>query len=152
MLYTLANYSEVLFSTTDNEDFLLKCETLYEQVSDDSWESYTNLSDLITIFEHHGYDYLETEQNKILKIDDFNKFVNVFFKLQQRNPTINFNNGKSLVLATNRLLNYHNEATTNWVNDNENKVTLLNEIVGGNGFDQLEFHKSFRDTWNVSIY
>lgn len=152
MLYTLANYSEVLFSTTDNEDFLLKCETLYNDISDDSWESYTNLSELPTIFENHGYDYLETEQNKILKIDDFNKFVNVFFKLQLRNPTINFDNGKSLVLATNRLLNYHNEATTKWVKDSEDKVTLLNEIVGGNGFDQLEFHKSFRDTWNVSIY
>lgn len=152
MLYTIANYSEVLFSTTDNADFLLKCETLYNDVSDDTWESYTNLSDLPAILENHGFDYLETEQNKILKIDDFNKFVNVFFKLQRRNPTINFDNGQSLVLATNRLLNYHNEATTKWVKDNENKVTLLNEIVGGNGFDQLEFHKSFRDTWNVSIY
>lgn len=152
MLYTIANYSEVLFSTTDNADFLLKCETLYNDVSDDTWEPYTILSDLPTILENHGFDYLETEQNKILNIDDFNKFVNVFFKLQQRNPTINFNNGLALVLATNRLLNYYNEATTNWVNDNENKVSLLNEIVGGNGFDQLEFHKSFRDTFNVSIY
>lgn len=152
MLYTIANYSEVLFSTTDNADFLLKCETLYNDVSDDTWEPYTILSDLPTILENNGFDYLETEQNKILNIDDFNKFVNVFFKLQQRNPTINFNNGLALVLATNRLLNYYNEATTNWVNDNENKVSLLNEIVGGNGFDQLEFHKSFRDTFNVSIY
>ena len=152
MLYTLANYSEVLFSTTDNEDFLSKCETLFYEVSTTDWEDYTSIEQLPEIFENHGYDYLETEQNKILKIDDFNKFVNVFFKLQRRNPTINFDNGKSLVLATNRLLNYHNEATTKWVKDNEDKVTLLNEIVGSNGFDQLEFHKSFRDTWNVSIY
>ena len=152
MLYSLSNIGEVHFATTDHDDFLLKCETLYNEVSDDTWESYTNLSELPNIFENHGYTYLEQDQNKILTIDDYNKFTDVYFKLQQHNPTINFDNGTSLVLASNRLLNYHNEATTKWLNDNNNEVSLLQEIAGDNGFDQLAFHKSFRDTWNVSIY
>lgn len=152
MLYSISNYSEVLFATTDNADFLLKCETLYNDVSDDTWEPYTILSDLPTILENHGFDYLETEQNKILTIDDYNKFVNLYFKLQAQNPTINFSNATSLVLASNRLLNYYNNETTKWLNDKNNEVTLLNEIVGGNGFDQLDFHKTFRDTYGVSIY
>ena len=152
MLYSLSKIGEVHFATTDKDDFLLKCETLYKDVSDDTWESYTNLSELPNIFENHGYNYLETYQNKILTIDDYNKFVNLYFKLQQHNPTINFYNATSLVLASNRLLGYHNEAVTKWLQDTNNEVTLLNEIVGGNGFDQLEFHKSFRETYGVSIY
>ncbi len=152
MLYSLSNIGEVHFATTDEDDFLLKCETLYNDVSDDTWEPYTNLSELPNIFEQHGYTYLETDQNKILKIDDYNKFVNLYFKLQQHNPTINFENATSLVLASNRLLNYNNEAVTKWLQDTNNEVTLLNEIVGGNGFDQLNYHKSFRDTYGVSIY
>ena len=152
MLYSLSNYSEVLFSTTDKEDFLLKCETLYNQVSDDTWEPYTNLSELPAIFQNHSYTYLQQDQNKILTIDDYNKFVNLYFKLQANNPTINFDNATSLVLASNRLLNYYNDEVTTWLNDKNNEVTLLNEIVGGNGFDQLNFHKSFRDTYGVSIY
>ena len=152
MLYSLSNIGEVHFATTDKDDFLLKCETLYNDVSDESWESYTNLSELPSIFENHGYTYSQQDQNKILTIDDYNKFVNLYFKLQQHNPTINFDNATSLVLASNRLLNYYNDETTKWLNDTEKEVTLLNEIVGGNGFDQLEFHKSFRDTYGVSIY
>lgn len=152
MLYSLSNIGEVHFATTDEDDFLLKCEILYNNVSDDSWESYTELSQLPSIFQNHGYTYLQQDQNKILTIDDYNKFVNLYFKLQQHNPTINFENATSLVLATNRLLGYHNEAVTKWLRDTDNKVTLLNEIVGGNGFDQLNFHKSFKDTYNVSIY
>lgn len=152
MLYSLSNIGEVHFATTDKDDFLLKCEALYNDVSDESWESYTNLSELPSIFENHGYTYLKQDQNKILTIDDYNKFVNLYFKLQQHNPTINFDNATSLVLASNRLLNYNNEATTKWLNDTNNEVSLLQEIVGDNGFDQLNFHKSFRDTWNVSIY
>ena len=152
MLYSLSNIGEVHFATTDENDFLLKCETLYNDVSDDSWESYTELSQLPSIFQNHGYTYLQQDQNKILEIDDYTKFVNLYFKLQQHNPTINFENATSLVLATNRLLGYYNDEVTKWLRDTENEVTLLNEIVGGNGFDQLEFHKSFKDTYNVSIY
>lgn len=152
MLYSLSNIGEVHFATTDKDDFLLKCEALYNNVSDESWESYTNLSELPSIFENHGYTYLKQDQNKILTIDDYNKFTDVYFKLQKHNPTINFDNGTSLVLASNRLLNYNNEATTKWLNDTNNEVSLLQEIIGDNGFDQLNFHKSFRDTWNVSIY
>lgn len=152
MLYSLSNIGEVHFATTDEDDFLVKCETLYNDVSDDTWEPYTNLSELLSIFENHGYTYLQQDQNKILSIDDYNKFVNLYFKLQQHNPTINFENATSLVLASNRLLNYYNDEVTKWLRDTDNKVTLLNEIVGGNGFDQLNFHKSFRDTYGVSIY
>lgn len=152
MLYSLSKIGEVHFATTDEDDFLSKCETLYNQVSDDTWESYTNLSELPSIFENHGYTYLEQDQNKILTIDDYNKFTDMYFKLQKHNPTINFDNGTSLVLASNRLLNYHNEAATKWLNDTDNEVSLLQEIAGDNGFDQLAFHKSFRNTWNVSIY
>lgn len=152
MLYSLSNIGEVHFATTDHDDFLLKCETLYKDVSDDTWESYTKLSELPNIFEQHGYTYLETDQNKILTIDDYNKFVDLYFKLQQHNPTINFDNATSIVLASNRLLNYHNKEVTKWLNDTNGEITLLNEIVGGNGFDQLDFHKSFRDTYGISIY
>lgn len=152
MLYSLSNIGEVHFATTDEDDFQLKCESLYNQVSDDTWKSYTNLSELINIFEQHGYTYLQQDQNKILDIDNYNKFVNLYFKLQEHNPTITFDNATSLVLASNRLLNYYNDEVIKWLNDTENEVTLLNEIVGENGFDQLNFHKSFRDTYNVSIY
>lgn len=152
MLYSLSNIGEVHFATTDKNDFLLKCEKLYNDVSDDTWEKYTNLSELPYIFENHGYTYLKTNQNKILTIDDYNKFVNLYFKLQQHNPTINFDNATSLVLASNRLLNYYNDEVTKWLRDTDNEVTLLNEIVGDNGFDQLNFHKSFKDTYGVSIY
>lgn len=152
MLYSLSKIGIVNFATTDENDFLLKCETLYEDVSDESWEPYTNLSELPSIFEKHGYTYLETDQDKILTIDDYNKFVNLYFKLQKHNPTINFDNATSIVLASNRLLGYYNDEVTKWLRDTDNQVTLLNEIVGGNGFDQLEFHKSFRDTYGVSIY
>ena len=152
MLHSLSNIGEVHFATTDEDDFLLKCETLYNDVSDEDWESYTNLSELPSIFENHGYTYLQQDQNKILTIDDYNKFVNLYFKLQQHNPTINFDNATSIVLASNRLLNYYNDETTKWLNDTENEITLLNEIVGGNGFNQLEFHKQFRNTYGISIY
>lgn len=152
MLYSLSNIGEVQFATTDENDFLLKCETMYNNVSDETWESYTNLSELPSIFENHGYTYLEKDQNKILTIDDYNKFVNLYFKLQKYNPTINFDNATSLVLASNRLLAYHNEAVTKWLRDTNNEITLLNEIVGGNGFDQLNFHKTFKDAYDVSIY
>lgn len=152
MLYSLSNIGEVHFATTDEDDFLVKCETLYNDVSDDTWEPYTNLSELPCIFENHGYTYLQQDQNKILAIDDYNKFVNLYFKLQQHNPTINFENATSLVLASNRLLNYYNDEVTKWLRDTDKEVTLLNEIVGGNGFDQLNFHKTFRDTYGVSIY
>lgn len=152
MLYSLSNIGEVQFATTDENDFLSMCETMYNNVSDETWESYTNLSELPSIFENHGYTYLEKDQNKILTIDDYNKFVNLYFKLQKYNPTINFDNATSLVLASNRLLAYHNEAVTKWLRDTNNEITLLNEIVGGNGFDQLTFHKTFKDAYDVSIY
>lgn len=152
MLYSLSNIGEVQFATTDENDFLSMCETKYNDVSDETWESYTNLSELPSIFENHGYTYLETDQNKILTIDDYNKFVNLYFKLQKYNPTINFDNATSLVLASNRLLANHNEAVTKWLRDTNNEITLLNEIVGGNGFNQLNFHKAFKDAYNVLIY
>lgn len=152
MLYSLSKIGEVIFATTDQDDFLSKCEKLFNQVSTTEWEDYTSKEQLPEIFENHGYTYLEQDQNKILTIDDYNKFTDLYFKLQKHNPTINFDNGTSLVLASNRLLNYHNEATTKWLNDTNNEVSLLQEIAGDNGFEQLAFHKSFRDTWNVSIY
>lgn len=152
MLYSLSKIGVVNFATTDHDNFLSKCETLFNEVSTTEWEDYTSIEQIPEILQNHGYTYLETDQNKILTIDDYNKFVDLYFKLQQHNPTINFENGTSLVLASNRLLNYHNEAVTKWLRDTTNEVTLLNEIVGGNGFDQLDFHKSFRDTYGVSIY
>lgn len=151
-LHTLSSLGEVKFSTTDEDDFLSKCETLYQDVSDEDWEDYTSIEELPSIFENHGYFYNVHNANKILNIDDYSALVNLYFKLQQHNPTFNFDNGTSLVIACNYLLSNHNEATMKYINDNNNEVSLLSEIVGGNGVEQLSFHKQFLDSWNVYIY
>ena len=151
-LYTLSRLGEVKFSTTDYAEFLLNCETLYNEVSTTDWEPYTDLSKLPSIFENHGYFYNVVNANQVLKINNNNDLVNLYFKLQQHNPTIDFDNGTSLMLASNYLLNYYNEPTLNYIKDNQNEISLLQQIVGNDGMEQLNFHKSFRDTYGVSIY
>ena len=151
-LYTLADYEKVKFSTTDNDEFLNKCKDLYEDVSDDDWESYDDVSEIPEILEEHGYIYNVVDSERILKIDNDNDLVNLYFKLQRFNPTINFDNGTALMLACNRLLNYYYDSSIKYIEDNENKVSLLQEIAGDDGMEQLNFHKSFRDTYGVSIY
>lgn len=151
-LHTLYNSGVVYFSTTDYEDFLNKCEELYNEVADDTWEEYTELEELPGIFENHAYHYLVIDSKRLIDINSYNDFVNLYFKLQEYNPTINFDNSTVLVLACNRLLNYYRDETIKYINDNENKVSLLQEIAGDDGIDQLNFHKEFRSTWNVLIY
>lgn len=151
-LHTLSTLGDVKFSTTDYNDFLDKCEMLYNEVATEDWSSYEETEELINIFEEHGYFYNTINANQVLKINNNSDLVNLYFKLQQYNPTFNFDNGTSLMLASNYLLNYYNDASQKYINDTDNEVSLLQEIVGGNGFDQLNFHKSFRDTYGVSIY
>src|SRR5699024_180057 len=151
-LHTLSTLGDVKFSTTDYNDFLDKCEMLYNEVATEDWSSYEENEELINIFENHGYFYNVINANQVLKINNNNDIVNLYFKLQQYNPTFNFDNGTSLMLASNYLLNYYNDASQKYINDTDNEVSLLEEIAGDNGFDQLNFHKSFRDTYGVSIY
>lgn len=151
-LHTLSTLGDVKFSTTDYNDFLDKCEMLYNEVATEDWPSYEETEELINIFEKNGYFYNTINANQVLKINNNSDLVNLYFKLQQYNPTFNFDNGTSLMLASNYLLNYYNDASQKYINDTDNEVSLLQEIVGGNGFDQLNFHKSFRDTYGVSIY
>jgi len=151
-LHTLSTLGDVKFSTTDYNDFLEKCETLYKEVATEDWSSYEENEELINIFEKHGYFYNVINANQVLKINNNSDIVNLYFKLQQYNPTINFDNGTSLMVASNYLLNNYNDASQKYINDTDNEVSLLQEIAGDNGFDQLNLHKSFRDTYGVSIY
>lgn len=151
-LHTLHHTSVVYFSTTDYEDFLNKCVDLYNEVSDDTWESYTSPEELPAIFEQHAYHYQVIDAMRVVNINSNNDLVNLYFKLQRHNPTINFDNGTTLMLACNRLLKQYHDETINYINDDTNEVSLLQEIVGDNGLDQLSFHKNFRDTYGISIY
>ena len=151
-LHTLSTLGEVKFSTTDYDNFLSKCETLYGEVLNENWETYETLDDIIDVFENHGYFYNVVNANQVLKINNNSDLVNLYFKLQQYNPTIDFDNGTSLMLAGNYLLNYYNEPTLNYIKDTQNEISLLQQIVGDDGMEQLNFHKSFRDTYGVSIY
>src|SRR5699024_3930719 len=105
-LHTLSTLGDVKFSTTDYNDFLDKCEMLYNEVATEDWSSYEENEELINIFENHGYFYNVINDNQVLKIINNNDIVNLYFKLQQYNPTFNFYNGTSLMLASNYLLNY----------------------------------------------
>ena len=151
-LHTLHYTSVVYFSTTDYEDFLNKCVDLYNQVSDDTWETYTNPEELPAIFEKHAYHYQVIDATRIININSNDELVNLYFKLQRHNPTINFDNGTTLMLACNRLLNRYYDETVNYINDDKNEVSLLQQIVGDNGLDQLAFHKNFRSIYGISIY
>lgn len=151
-LHTLYNSGIVYFSTTDYDDFLNKCETLYNEVADDTWEAYTELEELPGIFEQHAYHHQIIDATRLIKINSNNNLVNLYFKLQRYNPTINFDNGTTLMLACNRLLNYYPTESIKYINDNNNEVSLLSEIVGDNGLEQLAFHKTFRSSYGVSIY
>lgn len=151
-LHTLYHSDMVYFSTTDYEDFLNKCQTLYEEVATEDWETYENLEDLPSIFENHAYHYTITDPKNLITSNLNNNLVNLYFKLQQYNPTINFDNGTALMLACNRLLNYHYDASIKYINDSKNEVSLLQEIVGTNGIEQLDFHKQFRSMYDISIY
>lgn len=151
-LHTLSTLGEVKFSTTDYNDFLSKCETLYTEVSTDAWEDFETLEQLTEVFEDNGYFYNVVNANQVLKINNNSDLVNLYFKLQQHNPTIDFDNGTSLMLASNYLLNNYNEPTLNYIKDTQNEISLLQQIVGNDGMEQLNFHKSFRDTYGVSIY
>lgn len=151
-LHTLSTLGEVKFSTTDYNDFLSKCETLYTEVSTTEWEDFETLEQLPEIFKNHGYFYNVVNANQVLKINNNSDLVNLYFKLQQHNPTIDFDNSTSLMLASNYLLNYYNEPTLNYIKDNQNEVSLLQQLVGNDGMEQLDFHKSFKDTYGVSIY
>ena len=151
-LHTLYNSGVVYFSTTDYEDFLNKCEELYNEVSDDTWEEYTELEELPGIFEKHAYHHQIIDATRLIDINSNDELVNLYFKLQRYNPTINFDNGTTLMLACNRLLKYYHDETIKYINDSENEVSLLAEIVGDNGLEQLAFHKNFRSTYGISIY
>lgn len=151
-LHTLYNSSVVYFSTTDYDDFLNKCVDLYNEVAKDDWEDYKEPSELPDIFENHAYHHLVIDPKRLIDINSYNDFVNLYFKLQEYNPTINFDNSTVLVLACNRLLNYYRDETIKYINDNENEVSLLEEIAGNDGIDQLNFHKEFRNSYGVSIY
>lgn len=151
-LYTLHHTNVVYFSTTDYEDFLNKCVDLYNEVSDDTWEDYTKPEELPEIFEQHAYHYQVIDAMRVVNINSNNDLVNLYFKLQRHNPTINFDNGTTLMLACNRLLKHYHDETVKYINDDKNEVSLLQEIVGDNGLEQLRFHKTFRDTYGISIY
>lgn len=151
-LHTLYFENVTYFSTTDYNDFSDKLESFYNEVKKDDWEEYQTIDELIEILENHAYHYQVIDANRLVDINSNYDLVNLYFKLQQYNPSINFQNGTDLLLACNRLLNYHHEASVKYVNDNEGKVSLLQEIVGNNGLDQLNFHKEFRNTYNISIY
>lgn len=151
-LHTLYFENVTYFSTTDYNDFSDKLENFYNEVKKDDWEKYQTIEELIEILENHAYHYQVIDANRLVDINSNYDLVNLYFKLQQYNPSINFQNGTDLLLACNRLLNYHHDASINYINDNEGKVSLLQEIVGNNGLDQLNFHKEFRNTYNISIY
>lgn len=151
-LHTLSRLGEVKFSTTDYDDFLSKCETLYTEVSTTDWGDFETLEQLPEIFEDNGYFYNVVNANQVLKINNNNDLVNLYFKLQEHNSTIDFDNGTSLMLASNFLLNNHNEPTLKYIKDTQNEVSLLQEIVGNDGMEQLNFHKAFKGTYGVSIY
>lgn len=151
-LHTLHHTNVVYFSTTDYEDFLNKCVDLYNEVSDDTWEDYTEPKELPAIFEQQAYHYQVIDAIRLVNINSNNELVNLYFKLQRHNPTINFDNGTTLMLACNRLLNQYYDETVKYINDDTNDVSLLQLIVGDNGLDQLAFHKNFRSTYGISIY
>lgn len=151
-LHTLHHTNVVYFSTTDYDDFLNKCVDLYNEVSDDTWEDYTSPEELPEIFEQHAYHYQVNDAMRLVNINSHNDLVNLYFKLQSYNPTINFDNGTTLMLACNRLLKEYHDETINYINDDKNEVSLLQQIAGDNGLDQLAFHKQFRNTYGISIY
>lgn len=151
-LHTLNHINVVYFSTTDYEDFLNKCVNLYNEVSDDTWEDYTDPEELPTIFEKNAYHYQVIDAMRVVNINSNNDLVNLYFKLQRHNPTINFDNGTTLMLACNRLLKQYHDETVKYINDDTNEVSILQEIVGDNGLDQLALHKNFRSTYGISIY
>ena len=151
-LHTLHHTNVVYFSTTDYEDFLNKCETLFNEVSTPDWEDYTSIEQIPEILEQHAYHYQVIDAMRLVNINSNDNLVNLYFKLQRHNPTINFDNGTTLMLACNRLLNRYYDETVNYINDDTNEVSLLQQIVGDNGLDQLAFHKNFRSTYGISIY
>lgn len=151
-LHTLYLENVTYFSTTDYNDFSDKLENFYNEVKKDDWEEYETIEELIEILENHAYHYQVIDANRLVDINSNYDLVNLYFKLQQYNSSINFENGTDLMLACNRLLNYYHDASIKYINDNEGKVSLLQEIAGNNGLDQLNFHKEFRNTYNISIY
>lgn len=150
-LYSLSKDNETLFAFTDEETFLNSCETLYNEVSDETYPTYEDKSELPNIFESFGYVYQKRDLDNLTSSHN-NDLINLFNKLAQYNPSSTYDDATNLMYGCNMLLLFHTEACKQYIGDLDNELSLLQLIAGDDGFEQLYWHKDFRSAYNVSVY
>lgn len=152
-LHQMSKELETLFATTDYSDFLLDCEVEYNEVADDTTPTYTELSEIPDILETLGYNYtitdLDDDSNVVEANDDI---ILLYNKLASHNARYTFENASSLLYACQVLIKNHYEPVQIYIHGMTGHVSLLEQIVGSNGIEQLQWHKQFLDDYDIAIY
>lgn len=154
ILYSLSKDNSVLFATTDENSFLDQCVTLYDDVSDDTWPTYEDKSELPDIFASFGYVYSEkdTDTGKDVNGKAYTDLVILFSKISVWNPTFTYDNAFTLITVAQRLLIDYNEETLDFLADTTDNPSLIKYLAGDDGVKQWDFHKAFVEQYQTYIY
>lgn len=153
-LHRLNKQSETLFATTNYDNFLSQCENLYHEVSDDTSPTYTDKNELPQILESMGYTYTVSDMDSSEEPNPNmnNDIILLFNKLAYHNARYTFENGSTLLYACDVLIKEHYEAVQKYIHGMSGHVSLLEQIIGDNGIEQLTWHKEFLNMYDIAIY